>query len=170
MKIWGCEIEMKIERPEEGEMQELYDEFGKPEIKEEEVSLTSLEYTGDYPPCKGEAVLEIHKDRKIVGVRHKGGDKFVLPMGRIWKDESILEGAKREAKEETGLEVDIKELKEIWKVDFQFSNAELERWHLLFRAEATGEKLKPEDEEEIAEVGLFEGEWYWTKGVYSLRR
>ncbi len=161
---------MKIERPEEEELEELYEELGVPEIKEEEVSLTSLEYTGDYPPCKGEAVLEIHKDGKVVGVRRPGGEGFVLPMGRVWKSESFVEGAKREAKEETGLEVDIVDFKEIRKAHFQFSNAELERWHLLFRAEATGEKLKPEDEEEIAEADLFEGEWYWTKGVYPLRR
>ncbi len=161
---------MKKERPEEEEMQELYNKFGEPEIKEEKVSLTSLDYTGDYPPCKGEAVLEISKDGKVIGVRHKGGEKFVLPMGRIWKDESILEGAKREAKEETGLEVDIKEFGEIRMVHFQFSNAELERWHLLFQAEALGGELKPEDEEEIAEAQLFEGEWYWTKGFYTLRK
>ncbi|MFW5953263.1 MAG: NUDIX hydrolase, partial [Candidatus Natronoplasma sp.] len=76
----------------------------------------------------------------------------------------------REAVEETGLEVELKSLKEVRKVTFEFSNAELERWHLLFEAEAVGGELEPKDKEEIEEVKLFEGEWYWSKGFYILRR
>lgn len=168
MKSWGCRSDMKLEKPDEEELEELFQKFGEPEIKEEEVSLSALEYTGDYPDCKGEAVLEIVKDGKIVGVRHLRGEKFVLPMGRVWKSEHFVEGAKREAREETGLEVDLQGLDEIRKVLFHFSNAELERWHLLFKAEAVGGELEPEDKEEIAEVKLFEGEWYWSKGFYIL--
>ncbi|MFW5945746.1 MAG: NUDIX hydrolase [Candidatus Natronoplasma sp.] len=161
---------MEVEKPDDEELQELYRKFGEPEIKEEEVSLSALEYKGDYPECKGEAVLEIKRDNKVVGVRHRRGEKFVLPMGRVWKDESFVEGTKREAVEETGLEVELKSLKEVRKVTFEFSNAELERWHLLFEAEAVGGELEPKDKEEIEEVKLFEGEWYWSKGFYILRR
>ena len=159
---------MKIEKPGDKELQELYRKFGEPEIKEEEVSLSALEYKEDYPKCKGEAVLEINKDDEVVGVRHPGGEKFVLPMGRVWECEDFIEGAKREAKEETGLEVSITDLKEIRKVLFHFSKAELQRWHLLFEAEATGGKLEPEDEDEIADAGLFETRWYWGKGFYII--
>jgi len=161
---------MKIERPEDEDLEELFDRFGEPEIKEEDVSLTSLDYTGDYPDCKGEAVIGIVKDDKVVGVKHAEGGEFVLPMGRVWEKEDFVEGAKREAREETGLEVDLKDLKEIRRVLFHFSNAELERWHLLFEAEAVGGKLEPEDEEEIAEAKLFDADWYWTKGFYALRK
>ena len=161
---------MKIEKPDDKEMQDLYRKFGEPEIKEEEVSLYALEYKGDYPDCKGEAVLEIKRDNKMVGVRHSGGEKFVLPMGRIWESEDFIEGAKREAVEETGLEVELKSLKEIRKAIFEFSNDELKRWHVLFEAKAVGGELEPKDKEEIEEAKLFEGEWYWNKGFYILRR
>jgi len=161
---------MKIEKPDDEELQALYREFGQPEIKEEDVSLSALEYKGNYPDCKGEAVLIIRKENGIVGVRHQGGEKFVLPMGRVWKDEGFIEGAKREAVEETGLQVEVTSLKEIRKVKFKFSNTELERWHLLFEAEIREGNLKPEDQEEIEEAKLFEGDWYWSNGFYILRR
>ncbi len=160
---------MKEERPGEEELEELYSDFEEPEVKKEEVTLSSLEFTGDYPDCKGEAVIEIAKDDKVVGVKHARGEKFVLPMGRVWEKEDFVEGAKREAREETGLEVDLKGLKEIRKVLFHFSNAELERWHLLFEAESVGGKLEPEDEEEIAEARLFDTDWYWSRGFYILQ-
>ncbi|MFO7791573.1 MAG: NUDIX hydrolase [Candidatus Saliniplasma sp.] len=160
---------MKIEKPDDDELEELYRKFGKPEIKEEEVSLTALEYKGDYPDCKGEAVLMICKKCNTIGVRHKGGERFVLPMGRVWESEGFVEGAKREAKEETGLQIEIVSLDEIRKARFEFSNAELERWHLLFEAESIGGNLKPEDKEEIEEAKLFEGEWHWDRGFYSLK-
>ncbi|MEF8832805.1 MAG: NUDIX hydrolase [Candidatus Thermoplasmatota archaeon] len=163
-------MNMKIERPNEEELEELYQKFGEPEIKEEEVSLSALEYKGDYPDCKGEAVLQIKKEDKIVGVKHQGGEKFVLPMGRVWKNEEFIEGAKREAEEETGLQIEIVSLEEVRKVRFEFSNAELERWHLLFEAEEVGEELKPKDTEEIEEVKLFEGQWYWNNGFYIIRK
>ncbi len=161
---------MKIEKPDEEELEELYQKFGEPEIKEEEVSLTNLEYTGDYPDCKGEAVLLISKEDKIVGVKHQAGGKFVLPMGRVWESEDFIEGAKREGKEETGLDIEIKSFDEIRKVRYDFSNDELERWDLLFSCEVTGGEPQPEDEEEIAEAKLFDAEWYWSKGFYTLRK
>ncbi|MEF8873715.1 MAG: NUDIX hydrolase [Candidatus Thermoplasmatota archaeon] len=160
---------MKIEKPDEDELEELYQKFGEPEIKEEKVSLTNLEYTGDYPDCKGEAVLLISKEDKIVGVRHHRSEKFVLPMGRVWESEDFVEGAKREGKEETGLDIEINSLDEIRKVRYDFSNDELERWDLLFGCEVVEGKPQPEDEEEIAEAELFYAEWYWNKGFYIIR-
>ncbi len=159
----------KLEKPNEEELERLYQKYGEPDIKEDEVKLSSLEYTEDYPDCKGEAVIEILKDGKVVGVKHAKGGKFVLPMGRVWEKEEFVEGAMREAREETGLNIDLKDLKEIRKVRFYFSNAELIRWHLLFEAEAVGGKLEPEDKEEIAESKLIDGEWYWNKGGYIIR-
>lgn len=160
---------MKVEKPDEQELEELYRNFGVPEIKEKEVSLSALEYKGDYPDCKGEAVLLIKKKGKIVGIKNQGGEKFALPMGRVWKEEGFIEGAKREAKEETGLDIEIGSLEEIRKVRFEFSNAELKRWHLLFEAEEVGGELTPEDTEEVEEAKWFKGEWYWNKGLYIIR-
>ncbi len=161
---------MKIEKPDDEELQSLYQKFGEPEIKKEEVSLSYSQYKGDYPECKGEAVLEINKDDEVVGVRHSGGEKFVLPMTRVWKDETFLEKAKRSAEEETGLQVEVKSLKEIRKVKFEFSNTDLERWHLLFEAEIMQGNLEVQDTNQIEEAKLFDGDWYWVNGFYILRR
>lgn len=158
---------MKVEKPDDEELEDLYRKFGEPPIKKEKIELSAIEYKGNYPDCKGEAVLEIKKNEKLVGVRHSGGEKFVLPMGRVWESEEFIEGAKREAKEKTGLEVELKSLKEIKEVLFKFSNAELKRWHLLFEAEAVDGNLEVEDE--IAEVKLFDGKWYWDKSFYMIR-
>ncbi len=159
-----------MERPSQEELESLYEEYGKPEVKEEEVQLTSLEYKGDYPECKGEAIIEIIEDDKLVGVRHQNGEEFVLPMGRVWESEDFSEGVKREAKEETGLDIELESLEEIRKVRFSFSNEKLERWQLLFRAYVLEGDLKPEDEEEIAEAKLIDGDYYWEKGFYTLRK
>ncbi|MBS3782297.1 MAG: hypothetical protein KGY66_07190 [Candidatus Thermoplasmatota archaeon] len=159
---------MKREKPSEEELEDIYQRFGDPEIKEEEIILSTLKYQGDYPECKGEVALLIRNKGKIVGIKHQGGEKFVLPMRRVWKDEEIIKKAEREAKEKTGFEIEIKSLKEIRKVRFEFSNEELERWHFLFEAESIGGNLEPEDMEGIEEAKLLEEEWYWNNGFYII--
>ncbi len=161
-----------IERPSEEELEELYEEYGEPEILESEVKLIHLEYKGNYQDCKGEAVIAVRvegDEEKVVGIRHRNGENFCLPMGRVWTTEDFTEGAKREAEEETGLEVELEELKELRKVTFKFSNAELERWMLLFEAEKTGGELSPKDKDEIAESKLVDSKWVWEKGFYALK-
>ncbi|MFO7991729.1 MAG: NUDIX hydrolase [Thermoplasmata archaeon] len=145
-----------LERPSWDELEELIERYGEPFIIFWGYDMKDIEYVDDYPPCKGEAVLEIIDEDKVVGVRHRGGNEFVLPMGRVWESEGFMEGAVREAKEETGFDVELLEFKEIRKLEFTFSNAILERWHLLFTAQVIGGEGVPLDKYEIEEVKLMD--------------
>ncbi len=157
-----------IERPEERELEELFSRFSEVDVKEEKVELKNLLYQRDYRDCKGEAVIKIKKGEEIIGVRHRGGERFVLPMGRVWESEEFVEGGKREAKEETGLDVSITDLLEIKKVTFEFSNDSLERWHFLFEGERLDGEMGADDEDEIEEVQAFPDRYYWEDGFYII--
>lgn len=98
--------------------------------------------TTEFLPRVGSAVI-VEKDGKILlGVRGKEPNrgKWVLPGGRIECFESIFGAAKRELREETGLEVDINGF-----VDFQeIINPPNEHRIIIFsHAIAVGGELKP---------------------------
>jgi ADP-ribose pyrophosphatase YjhB (NUDIX family) len=54
----------------------------------------------------GKVVL-FNKENKIALIGNKVNNYFLLPGGGIENDESVLEGVKRECKEETGCQIDI---------------------------------------------------------------
>lgn len=144
-------MEYITEKPTVEEMNSLIKDYGSPKFKTMEFNFLEKVHENDLN-VKGEAVIRIRKDQKIVGVRHKNGERFVLPQGRIFQEENIIVGAKREALEETGFHVNITKLREIRKVIFQFKNCVLERWFFLFNAEVVEGEPIPEDKEEIEEV------------------
>ena len=52
------------------------------------------------------AALIVNKDKKVLLIKsHKWGDKYLFPGGHVELDETILEAAKREGEEETGLKL-----------------------------------------------------------------
>jgi len=52
------------------------------------------------------SALIVGKDKKILLIKsHKWGDQYLLPGGHVEQDETILDAAKREGEEETGLEL-----------------------------------------------------------------
>lgn len=166
MKNWDCsQTAYKREKPSYQELKELIEEYGEPTIYYLTKDMDTMELTDDYPACKGEAVIKIMRDGKVVGVKHRGGEQFVLPQGRVWETEGFIEGFKREASEETGFKVSVDEFHEIRKIVYEFSNAHLERWHLLFSADITGGEPVPKDSEEIEEVGFFD-EVPWKHTLY----
>lgn len=63
-------------------------------------------------PRPGSAVLVMHEGKILLGRRNKvnANNKWVLPGGGIDWGETSEEAAKREALEETGLEVELEEL------------------------------------------------------------
>lgn len=147
---------MIIEKPSNEEISRLMDEYGAPILTERQVHFEDITYKNDYPECKGEGVIKITKDNKIAGVKHTGGQKYVLPQGRVWKDEDFDEGVKREAYEETGFQIVITSFKEIRRLQIKFKNELLERWYLLFEANIVGGNPEPQDTEEIEDVDFFE--------------
>ncbi|MFW6040564.1 MAG: NUDIX hydrolase [Thermoplasmatota archaeon] len=135
----------------------MFEIYNPPRFFEGELHLNDIFYKEDYPPCKGEVVLQIiNKDGLMAGVRHRGGERFVLPQGRVYETESFIEGAKREAIEETGFEIEIDDFKVIKRNIIEFSNEIIERWYLLFTATIVGGAPKPKDKDEIEEISFFE--------------
>ncbi len=155
---------MMIQRPSEEEFSEVVEKYGLPRLTQREIYF-NFEFE-DELECKGEAVLEIKDDAgSIVGVKHKGGNRSVLPQGRIEKGETIIQGVKREALEETGFEIEIKRFKEVRDVDIEFADELLNRWYLLFTCEICGGTPIPQDKNEVEEVAFFE-EVPWKMDLY----
>ncbi len=164
---------MTVERPEEEEIHLLFRKFSKPVVREFRIDLRERDEEQDYPPCKAGTRIVIKEGEGIVMVRGPEGEEFGIPGGRIGVDESVEEGAIREAKEETGLDVDLKRLSEMHKCQYIFKNWNLERWTFVFVAEAVGGTLTPADPNEIAEVAIFGrpppyyGESHWLRSVWN---
>lgn len=157
---------MIVEKPDDEELKFLLENYGSPRWSDKEVHFPEKVYKGDYSECKGEAVIRIRNEEgKTCGVRHFEGTRFVMPQGRVWKDESFVDGVEREALEETGLEVEVLSLKEIRRLEIKFKNELLERWNFLFECEITGGFPEPNDTDEIEEVDFFE-EVPWKSELY----
>ena len=96
--------------------------------------------------------LFIEKDGRYVVIQKPSypSDAFRTPSGGVRRGESIEAGAKREAWEETGLEVEL--TRYLLRVQAIFScDGEAERWvSHVFLARAIGGQLDPKDRREIS--------------------
>jgi 8-oxo-dGTP pyrophosphatase MutT (NUDIX family) len=160
-----------VERPDEEEIHHLTGKYGKPLVREFRCDMRERDEIQDYPECKGGTRIGIKSDDGIVLVRARTGGVFVLPGGRIWADESVEDGAIREAEEETGLAIELRGLPELHKCQYLFKNWSLERWVFVFIADAVGGSMVPKDKEEIAEVAAFRelpsdyGQEHWMQRI-----
>jgi ADP-ribose pyrophosphatase YjhB (NUDIX family) len=77
---------------------------------------------------------------------------YRAPSGGLDPGESFEEGAKREAKEETGLEIELGDY--LLRIHVRFAGGEdyLDWTSHVFKARAIGGELKPQDTSEIAEA------------------
>jgi 8-oxo-dGTP pyrophosphatase MutT (NUDIX family) len=127
----------------------------------------------DYPDCKGGTRIGIKSNNGVVLIRARKGGIFGLPGGRIWADESVEDGAIREAEEETGLVIELRGLPELHKCQHLFKNWSLERWIFVFIADAVGGYLVPKDEEEIDKTAVFRelpseyGQKHWMQRIWD---
>jgi len=166
-------MKITVERPEQEEIHLLFKKYGRPVVREFQVDLRERDEKEDYPRCKGGTRIAVKERDGIVMVSSHEDERFWLPGGRIVVEESVEEGAIREAKEETGLEVDLKGLPEVHKCQYLFKNWNLERWIFVFVAEAVGGTLTPVDADEVAEVAIFQEpppyyeEEHWLRSVWN---
>jgi len=77
---------------------------------------------------------------------------YRAPSGGLNRGESFEEGAKREALEETGLEIELEEYLLRMHVRFTGGEEYLDWTSHVFRARAVGGQLQPRDTSEIAET------------------
>ena len=149
-----------IERPDEEDISNLFRKYGTPVIREIQWDLRRLDQTFEKPECIGEGVPIIFDDKdRVVMVRHSGPkniDYWKLPMGRIEFGETVEQGTIREAKEETGFDIELIELPAIHKILIDFEKSQLIRWHFIFKAKIIGGSPEPVDKNEIAEVSFFQ--------------
>jgi ADP-ribose pyrophosphatase YjhB (NUDIX family) len=168
--VW---MRITVERPDEEEIHHLTSKYGEPLVREFYTDMRERDEIQDYPECKGGSRIGIRSDNGIVLVRSREGGVFGLPGGRIWANESVEDGAIREAEEETGLIVELRGLPELHKCQYLFKNWSLERWVLVFIADSVGGSLVPKDKEEIDETAVFQelpsdyGPKHWMQRIWK---
>ncbi|MCK5292043.1 MAG: NUDIX hydrolase [Thermoplasmata archaeon] len=166
-------MRISVERPSEEEVHCLTSKYGNPMVREFHIDLRERDEIQDYPECKGGTRIAIKSDDGIVLVRAREGGVFGLPGGRIWADESVEDGAIREAEEETGLIIELRGLPEIHKCQYLFKNWNLERWIFVFVADASSGTLEPADKAEIEKAAVFQeppsdyGKEHWLRDVWN---
>ena len=98
----------------------------------------------------GAASVILNDDGRILLVKHGYGERnWELPGGRGEARESAEETARREAREEVGLELQIDHLTGV------YWEPEIDAHHFVFRAHSDGE-ARVHDRTEITEVGWFD--------------
>lgn len=136
-------------------VQEIVLTFGQPEIERWDVPLTAPEMDGverHHRLGRAHDVSLVIADGERLAVIRKPGypaDAFRFPSGGIHPEESFVDGACREALEETGLRVRIEDY--LLQVHASFSlDARVLKWttHVMLARRESGE-LGPLDTEEI---------------------
>jgi 8-oxo-dGTP diphosphatase len=104
-------------------------------------------------PRVGSAVVVTKDGRILLGRRNKKNafGKWVLPGGRVDWGETIAEAAVREAREETGLDIELKGL--ICHKEIIAMHADYHRVVFFHLAEAKNDKIAVGDD--LSEAGFF---------------
>lgn len=139
---------------------EIYQRYGRPR---------EAEFTFEMRPEEFAMVINSRKDGRAHDITlfiFQGADLVVIhknthppgiyraPSGGVHPGESLEEGAKREAHEETGLEVELERYLLRARVVFTCRGQKIEWWSHVFSARATGGELEPLDKKEIGQVRL----------------
>lgn len=103
-----------------------------------------------------DVTLFILIDNKVVVIQKPFHPEGVYrpPSGGIKPTESLEEGAKREALEETGLQIELVKYVLRMKPTFIYGEEKIQWTSHVFLARKIGGKLKPQDTEEIKDVRL----------------
>lgn len=92
----------------------------------------------------------ITKNGKYILVKSKDSKKWNLPGGAVKKNESVLEGAVRETKEETNLNI---ELEYLLLIDKYYTDNKRLKYKHFFRASSANEEFK--NKKEIDKIKKF---------------
>lgn len=136
-------------------VQELVLEFGDPVVERWDVPLTEPEFRGvqqhlDHGRAH-DVSLVIRKGSEVAVIRKRGypEDGYRIPSGGIHPEESFVDGASREALEETGLTIHMKDY--LLQIHASFTcEGERAPWttHVMVATADDGE-IAPHDHEEI---------------------
>jgi 8-oxo-dGTP pyrophosphatase MutT (NUDIX family) len=148
---------MIVERPDDRQWQQLVRIYGIPVFTDRAWNMPERTEDISGPTCSGEVVLLIFNlAGSCVFVRRKASSDWFFPMGRIEKEESIIEAARREAFEETGVEIEPVGVPLCQRVTLSFKNTTFQRWHIVVIAETASSSLFPRDRDEIEEARFFD--------------
>ncbi|MFP7493063.1 NUDIX hydrolase [Terribacillus saccharophilus] len=96
------------------------------------------------------ALIHDEKTQKVLMVHNKKNDSWTLPGGLVEPGESLAEAAIREAKEETGLDIEVTSILAVNEAKLQSVNEHA--IFITFKATQISEKLQIQDTEKIAEA------------------
>ena len=134
-------------------VQELVFEFGTPIVERWDVPLTEPEFREvEKHLARGRAhdvTLFILRDDQVAVVRKPGDptDAFRIPSGAIHPDESFVDGAAREALEETGLAVRVQDYLLQIHADFTLDGEKTSWTTHVMLANAEDGSIGPQDRE-----------------------
>lgn len=156
----------RVERPSDLELGELVTRYGAPVVVREDHDTVELSDAGTGPPTRGAALVAAFDDLgRVAAVRKHGVERWMLPSGRVMGGESVEEGARREAREEAGLDVELVSMPVLLIARYDLGDGDrLERWCPVFAARAGPPRLKGTDVEEIREVAWLDGPADWWRG------
>ncbi len=137
-------------------IQQLVLQFGPPAVERWSVPLGEEEFAA-VEQCRAlkrahDVTLIIEKGEELVVVRkpHYPPDAYRTPSGGVHPEESFLDGAVREAKEETGLDVEIKGYPLCVLVSFSCGEENAQWTTHVLTARPLSDGLDPQDVKEIA--------------------
>lgn len=149
-------------------IQQLSEQFGQPKDMFFEFDVSEKEYNGIKSSQKNgrehDVTLYIVKDKKIIVIAKHFYPQglFRAPSGGINPGEDFVKGAKREAREETGCEIQFEKF--LLKTNIQFKQTESDKvinWHsYIFQAKYISGKFEFTDTKEIREVALVDLEQF----------
>ncbi|MDO8508837.1 MAG: NUDIX hydrolase [Nanoarchaeota archaeon] len=107
-----------------------------------------LEVTGCIIESKGKIILVKRKDSKV------GGGKWGIPSGKVEKKENLLDSIQREIKEETGIEVNKKEINFIHTYKVRRNGEYDFIYHLFYTKMANMKKILLNKEEHLKAIWI----------------
>ncbi|MEA1979913.1 MAG: NUDIX hydrolase [candidate division Zixibacteria bacterium] len=135
-------------------------QYGQPKLKSFDIKITEKDYQVIRSSQKNDrnhdVTLYIFKDDKIIVIAKPfyPSGLFRAPSGGLNPGEGLIEGAKREALEETGCEIEFEKFLLQTEVNFHTTNQSIKWRSFVFRAKYLSGNFEFTDKREIREVRL----------------